>query len=332
MLAVGVAIGWSVKPESPVREVAAPTAKATSSERSSPSPTQVTSIEPRQKRPRTMMGSEQIKPDDEPSEATKLESTKMQEEMTKQLTDRQRAKFEKYILRISENVNLTESQKASLSTWMEERMKKLSDLDLTNPESITDITEMMEGISEKAISDQLMTSLTDEQKEAFTRFKEKEFQSKVDSSALKSLSQLQSVVDFEEGQRDEVYKILTAAAGEKVLQEQEQTDYTSMFTEGMGIDMDPYGLGIQQAMTDLMTESASSGQQMDNKATAKAMREMFDKRIEQKVEQLRPVLNEKQLEQYRTELKTKGLGVYGNAIMSMEVDEPGVDFAQPPNE
>jgi hypothetical protein len=201
-------------------------------------------------------------------------------------------------------------------------MTKLADMDFSNPESLEGMTDLVGGLSDKAIHDQLAATLTDEQKTAFNAFKEKEIQTKVDSAALKSLSQLQGVVDFEEGQRDEVYKILSTEAEKRILQEQEKPDPTAMFTEGMGIEMDPYGLGLQQAMTDAITERAKSGEATDTKATTQTMREIIDTRINEKVEQLRPVLNEKQLEQYRSELKTKGLGVFGTALMGMEGEGP----------
>ena len=53
----------------------------------------------------------------------------------------------------------------------------------------------------------------------------------------------------------------------------------------------------------------------------KRLREAFDKRIEAKVEALKPVLNQKQLDQYRTELKTKGMGIYGPMLMGMEASD-----------
>jgi len=51
------------------------------------------------------------------------------------------------------------------------------------------------------------------------------------------------------------------------------------------------------------------------------LRETIDKRIDAKVDLLRPVLNEKQLEQYRSELKSKGLGIYGTVLSGMEAGQ-----------
>jgi len=334
MLALGVAIGWSLKSGNPTPEVAGPVPPATVNKPpaapAQPAPIAASEAPPPGKR--AVREPSVKKPVTEPTEEQKAQVSRMQGEMTKLMTTRQRSKFDKYLQRISENVNLTETQKAAMAGWIDERMKKIGEMDFSDPKSIEGMGDVMGGLSDKAIDDQLAATLTDEQKTAFSAFKEKEIQTKVDSAALKSLSQLQGAIDFEEGQRDEVYKILSAEAEKRVLQEQEKPDPTAMFTEGMGIEMDPYGLGLQQAMTDAITERAESGAATDSKATAQTMREIIDKRINEKVEQLRPVLNEKQLEQYSSELKTKGLGVFGTALMGMEGAGPndeGAGFAIP---
>lgn len=333
MLALGVAIGWSIKSGTTAKHeslppIDTPVAAATNSTTASPPVTEIAANDTPPPGKRAIREPSLKKPTVEPAEPTeqqKKQVAQMQGEMTKLMTTRQRAKFEKYIQRISENVNLTDTQKTEMTAWLNERMKKLGEMDFSNPESLEGMTDIVGGLSNKAIDDQLAATLTDEQKAAFNTFKEKEIQTKVDSAALKSLSQLQGVIDFEEGQRDEVYKILSTEAEKRILQEQEKPDPTAMFTEGMGIEMDPYGLGLQQAMTDAITERAKSGEATDPKAATRTMREIIDNRINEKVEQLRPVLSEKQLEQYRSELKTKGLGVFGTALMGMEGEGPTHD-------
>ena len=137
--------------------------------------------------------------------------------------------------------------------------------------------------------------------------------------SLKSLSKLQGIIEFEDGQRDEVYKILTKNAEATALAESKKPDMAKMFTDGMGIEIDPYDLGFQQAMNDSITEMGTEGEASpDQEQMAKKMREMIDKRIEEKITQLRPVLNDKQLALYREELKSKGMGVYGSTMMMME--------------
>lgn len=165
----------------------------------------------------------------------------------------------------------------------------------------------MKELSTKSFDNELTKLLTDDQKTDLATITDKERQTKIDSTALKSLAKLQTAIEFQEGQRDEVYKILTAAAEKKILAESQQPDLLGLQLNGFDIDMDPYDLGLMQAMTELQ---ASPGQ------PAKTMQEIVDERIKSKVDELRPVLNADQLEQYRAELKSKGPGLLGDALMS----------------
>jgi len=232
---------------------------------------------------------------------------------------RQREKLERQIERLAENLNLTAEQKRGLTTWLDDQMKKLEGMDFTDPKSMAGIPELSKALTNNALEDQLASSLTADQKTALADFKDREHHEKVDSMALKHLSKLQGIIDLKEGQREEVYKVLSESAEASVQSENDKPDMTKLFTEGMGIEMDPYDLGLQQAMTESMGDPSMMSQAGgDQKQMAKNLREIFDKRIDAKVDQLRPVLNDTQLEQYRAELKSKGLGVYGPMLMSME--------------
>jgi hypothetical protein len=234
------------------------------------------------------------------------------------MAGRQRAKFEQYIAKLTESLALTEAQKAGLTKWLDERIEKMESMDLADPSSMTESGGMLASLTNKALEEELSKSLTEEQKASLAGFKERESQSKVDALALKNLSQMQGVFEFEEGQRDEVYKILAAAAEEKIKKQASNPDPSSIFTEGMGIEMDPYDLGIQDAMTEAFKGVGKPGETPDRKAMAENLRKVIDDRISAKVDQLRPVLNEKQLEQYRSELKNKGTGFLGNALIGLE--------------
>lgn len=314
MLVIGLLAGWLLKPASPPSEPVVetvpqrPVAQAVPAATDTPTvPTKRISREPTPADPYAGMAEEQV-----------VQVKKMQGEMAKAMVTRQRAKFEKQIERLAENLKLTDQQKSDLTRWLDVEMGKLEALDFTDMAS-----SGFEGLlTEQALEKQLAASLTAEQTTALTAFKEREHQGKVDSMALKNLSLLQGVIDFEEGQRDEVFKVLAETADEKLRATEAKPDFTKAFTEGMGIEMDPYDLGIQDALTESMTSEVSSPNAGDQVEMAKKIRQVIDQRIETKIEKLRPVLNDRQLEQYRTELKTKGLGIYGTVLMGMEGGTP----------
>ncbi len=320
MLCIGIAIGWNAKPMptpsvSPVASgLTPPPSKPVVAVASSedPPPGKHALRDSVVKKPSNMM----------PTEAEMDQAKKMQAEMSKAMVKHQRAKFEQQIDRLTESLSLTADQKAKLTNWLDDGMKKLEGLDFTDPKAMTELPELSKLLTPKALEDQLASSLSAEQQTAFTDYKEREHHDQVDAAALKSLSKLQGVIQFEDGQRDEVYQVLTKSAEASLLAKNENPDIAAMFTEGMGIEMDPYDLGLQQAMTESMGDPAKLQENAgDQKQILGKLREVIDKRIDAKVELLRPVLNDKQLEQYRTELKTKGMGVYGTVLSGLDAQD-----------
>lgn len=306
-------MGPGLKEEKTTAEVQAP--------KSSPAAAGAGSVTEEQLGPPAALGKRAIrdaKPKKAPGEADPAQIEKIQGQVTKAMAARQRARLEQHIAKLSESLSLTEAQKEGLTKWLDDRIGKLESMDLTDPSSVNNLDGVVASLTNKALEEELAKSLTGEQQVSLAGFKEREIQSKVDALALKNLSQMQGVFEFEEGQRDEVYRILAAAAEEKITRQAENPDQSALFTDGMGIELDPYDLGIQEAMTEAFNGRGTPGEVPDPKAMAENLRKVIDDRISAKVDQLRPVLNEKQLEQYRAELKNKGTGLLGNALIGLD--------------
>ena len=320
MLALGFALGWVAKPAViggnsstgvPAEVAGAPPMVAPAKSEAPPA-SLLTKRAEREAAPK--------KPADGMTAEQRAQAKKMQAEGMKMMRGNLRTRLEKQIERLAAGINLTPDQKAALTAWMEEKMKSLDNVDFTDPKSMEDLESLTKSLTAKGIEDQLEPSLSAEQKSLLAEFKDKERKGKADAGALKSLSMMQGVVEFKEGQRDEVYKLLMEDAEARALAEEENPDPSKFFTEGMGIQMDPYDLGIQKAMTDAvgMNGSKMGKESADQKEMAKRIRESIDQRIDERVEKLRPALDDQQLEQYRNELKTKGLGFYGSVLSGME--------------
>lgn len=316
MLGLGFAIGWVAKP--------VPVAKGTvtavdAAQRKSPPSATTKEAEPLVQGKRSEREPAAPKKPAGVTDEQMSQAKKMQGEMVKQMTKRYRTKFEQQIEKLAVSLNLSDEQKNKLTAWLDERMTKLEGMDFEKPESMMEITNIAKTLNNQALHEQLAPTLSEEQKVALKDFTEKEHRTKVDTAALKNLSKLQSVIEFEEGQRDKVYEILAAGADESVRHQDENPDPSQLFMEGMGMDMDPYDLGLQQAMTESVGDPMEFTKKgADQKDMSKRLREAIDKKIDAKVEALKPVLNEKQIEQYRTELKTKGMGIYGPMLMGMD--------------
>jgi CRISPR/Cas system CSM-associated protein Csm2 small subunit len=259
------------------------------------------------------------KPANMPTEEQMAQANKMQGEALKAMVKRHRAKLAQQIVRLDEKLQLTTEQKSGLTTWLDDQMKKMESMDLSDRSSFGKLHELASSITIEALENQLATTLTSDQQAALADFKDNDLHLKADAMALKSLSKLQGIIEFEDGQRDEVYKILTKNAEATTLAESKNTDMAKFYTEDMGIDMDPYDLGLQQAITDFMTDMGKEQTTtLDQSQIAQKIRELVDKRIEEKVNQLQPVLNDKQLARYREELKSKGKPNLGPVSMGTD--------------
>lgn len=324
MLGLGFAIGWMVKPvpeavrtELSAKPVESPPRPGT------PEVKETAEAKVKGKRAERPLAEEAM-PGQKDREQIKAQAEKMQTEMAKQMAQRRREKLIQHIDKLAAALGLSEAQKQVLLDRVDENLKQMADLNMMDPSSAMEMMDVMKELSPKALQDQLEPSLTEEQKVALKDFTEREHQTKVDAAALKSLSKLQGVIEFEEGQRDRVYEILASSADANLRVEEKTPDPSSFYMEGLGMDMDPYDLGLQAVMTEMVGDptkfQAGGG---DQKELAGRLREAFDKKIEEKVDALRPVLNEKQVEQYRAELKSKGMGFYGTMLMGLENTLPG---------
>jgi hypothetical protein len=247
------------------------------------------------------------------------EQIETQGEALKAMVKRHRAKLAQQIVRLDEKLQLTTEQKSGLTTWLDDQMKKMESMDLSGRSSFGKLHELASSVTIEALENQLATTLTSDQQAALADFKDNDLHLKADAMALKSLSKLQGIIEFEDGQRDEVYKILTKNAEATTLAESKNADMAKVYTEDMGIDMDPYDLGLQQAITDFMTDMGKEQTTtLDKSQIAQKIRDLVDKRIEEKVNQLQPVLNDKQLARYREELKSKGKPNLGPVFMGTD--------------
>ncbi len=322
-LGLGIAIGWFAKPDSqapaePVAlaKAAAPAARPVASADPAPSRSGKSEHKATLEKKKT-----QLDADIAAQEAKVAES---KDRMTDVLSNSYRKKLEGYLATLDENLNLTPAQKDALKKAIEaqlEEVKKLMSREDAD-ENPADFMKNLPPMGPDALDASLAAILSPEQKTAFDSYKTREKARQVDAKALKKLSHLQGLIEFKEGQRDEVYRVLSESAERSLAQPNQMAALTDAFSggAGMNIDMDPYDLGIQQIFMDSTSELGSL-QGGDQKAMAKVFQEKIDKLVEDKVNELRPVLDDAQLEKYRQELKTKGLGPYGAMFQHMGEEE-----------
>lgn len=309
-LLAGIAIGWFAKPSDSVSGNGPLAAVATAPS----SPTTATSASEKPKsetakeggpatRTRPAIDTSKREIEVKASEAGK----EMQKQLANRMTDIQRKKFEARFSKLCAELNLTSDQQAKIRAAMEERFTKMGELFTfdgsgDNTAKMKDLSSLMksDGLDEATVA-----LLTEDQKAGFDAIKAKERQSRIDSKALKDLGNLGTVLDLTQEQKDAVYGVLSEQAA-KHEDAQKSTGMMNMFTEGMGVQIDD-----ELGMSDILQEQMES--HGDNRPPdgdiKKLMADTIKKRTDERVEALRPVLNEQQLQQYRTHLETKAAGM-----------------------
>lgn len=255
--------------------------------------------------------------------------------MMESMAQRQRTRLDLHVDRLHASLSLSQDQRLKLTAWLDENTKSAGDYDMMamsgDPKKAY---EAQNAFSPEGLEEYLAGMLAPEQKGALAEFQQRDKQGKVDALALKNLSQIQKVVDFGDGQRDQVYQILSEAAERKLSEAPKTEKMMSFMHESMGIETDPYDLGVDTLMQSMMgdPETMDVNALKDTKAMVQNLRDELARRIDQKVELLQPVLNEKQLEQYRTELRTRGGGFVDQMIMGLEMmgkkDDPTIIISE----
>jgi hypothetical protein len=251
---------------------------------------------------------------------TQEEGEKAMNQMRQAAVDRFRKKLEQYVAGLDENLTLTPDQKARLQSAIEAQHAELTALMNTESGDSQVVFDKIPELGPPALEAVLAASLSPEQKSALETYKSKERARQADTKALKKLALLQGIFDFKEGQRDEVYRLLSESAAASLAKTESPTSFDEVFAGASGIDMDPYDLGIQQLMMESAQDANARGKG-DHQSMLATFRQKVDQLIEDKVNELKPILDEAQLEKYREELRSKGLGHFGTMLNAVPEGE-----------
>lgn len=240
----------------------------------------------------------------------------------------QRKKFDLRLAKLTRELNLTPAQVAELQALWEEHSENMGGLMSGDSPSVKEALKFANLMGGRNLDELLKDSFTAEQQEAFAAFEKKEFEQKVESRALKGLAQL-SFLDLRDNQRDAVMEVLYTEAEE----EQKKSDalpanaMTGMIADGFGIEIDA---GVGGFISGAITEGLSTGETDVAASTSddfmKRMQASQQKRIDEKVEALAPILDEIQLSDYRESLESKNQSPFGSFFFPVN---PGAEVVVP---
>jgi F0F1-type ATP synthase delta subunit len=216
------------------------------------------------------------------------------EQMKQQMAEIEREKFETRFSTLSAGLNLSPEQQAKIRATMDESLKKMGG-DATN----SSVQMMKIGSLDNVIT----SVLSEDQQAALTTIKAKHRQNRIESKALKSLADLTMVLDLNEEQKDAVYGVLS----EQVVKQEEV-----LGASGVARISNMRGTPIEKTADSNIAEAVLA---------SLVSPEDLEKRTNERVEAMRSVLNERQLQQYRTYLQKKPSG--GISISKPVVTPPG---------
>lgn len=316
-IGLGIAIGWIVKPdpEAPSSDVAKAKTPEASNRKDPPA-----SKPPVTESDRTTTPSVRVVgggPQEEISEEQREEMEKYQSRFGDMMKKRRMAKLDARISKLVAQLNLTPDQEAALRKAAEENVAGIDSMMSGDfdPSQLSGLT------GEGGLDDALAEILTDEQKEEHEALKKRELANKVEARALKNLAKL-SNLDMTQEQKDAAYDILYKQAEETVGQESPANGIFTAVTEGFGIELDAADIGIDfGAIGAEAYEDAKNGETPDQGDIMARLKESQQKQIDKKVEALRPVLDDAQLEQYRKSLEIQQGGIFGGILGGFETGE-----------
>ena len=304
-IALGFAIAWLVKPQEIVttdtKASAAMQAPASTETKESRITTRATSTTPREESSAPKASSNVIESDSP--------------EFMKMIEKQQKAKFDARITRLVKELNLTPAQEAELRKLWKKKAEGIAAL-IQGEEGMESAEEIASVMTGSGIEDTLEPLLTDEQKEALAELQQRELDNRVESRALKGLAKL-SFLDLRPEQKDAMMELLYEQAEEKEKSPGAESAVMGMVTGSLGLDIDIDDLGLEE----IIGEQIEEGDEPANPADFMArLQENQQRRIDEKVAALEPVLDDDQLERYRESLESKQGGILGHFLGGFDHD------------
>lgn len=306
-LPIGFASGWLAKPSNDSKIV-----------KSTPIAASVQESEPKKKLPRPGSLSPSQKARKQPTMGSSFtingdSADELSPEMKKMVEDAKNSQMDmmsksvagKFDLRIASMVaklGLDAAQESALRAFFDGQLKKIDPSLMMAGGSPEKYAEMAAALRGDGLKEFMADQLDEKQLEEFDALEKRKHENKVESAALKNLAKLQQTLDLSDSQKDEIFGLYVENAKQKLDNQSDSSFVSEAMMSSMGVSMDLEEMGLESVME--MPEM--TGGEMDQATMMQFMKDSRQKKIDQKVKKLSPILNENQLSQYRKSLENKG--------------------------
>ena len=232
-----------------------------------------------------------------------------------------RSRFNQRIAAINSELNLNSDQEKALRGFFDRQLAKINfSNSMKGDADKKTIMATAAALRGDGLRDYMASYLDTEQMKALDAFQERKRNSRIEARALKEFAKLQQDLNLRDDQKDKAYALI-AGDVEKQLEAQSDADYVFravLSSTGLGIDVGDMDMDMGEMM------ALKDGQKPRSPAvTMNSFREKRQKRINEKIALLAPVLDEPQLKRYRKNLEKSG-GLLQQILMSVEkVEDEG---------
>jgi hypothetical protein len=256
----------------------------------------------------------------DPDKVDPTEIDKRSEEIRATMRARQMDRFTNQAAKWSAVLGLEKSQQEQL---MDIAAAQLDELDKLAVEGIengdpTAISESarraMELVSGQALNTSLAGMLTPEQRKVYEEFSVRQNISRAESGALRQLAGLNEDLMLSPEQRNQVYGIFYEQALANAANDNGLGGAIDNLTSSAGLSVDPAMKNILSSVATRGLAELASGRPLDPQALEAMARETMKQSVDKQVEGLRGVLDEAQLEFYRTQLNERMQALTGESF------------------
>ena len=216
-------------------------------------------------------------------------------------------KVERLIAKLVKDLNLTPEQEKELERYFAEQMELANGSFTGNfdPENARASMNALAALEGKGLDGLMEDLLTPEQEELWVEREEKRAHREADSAALKGLSNIGSVLEIDEEQRDALYDLFYK---KKQVKEEANTAGNGLgailgnLTSGMGENMDADSLLGPDFGEAVVAAHQDGGGAVD---MADLLSKQRERQIDREMGELESILNEEQLGDYREHLEAQ---------------------------
>lgn len=224
--------------------------------------------------------------------------------MDKIFSDRQKKTHENLLADLARKLNLNEEQKGHLAKVLDGRMEEIRRKMKKGKEEkgefqMKEIGALIRG---EGMRESIAVFLSDKQLSAYDSHKKEEWSRQVESRAYKDLAQINSILELNEAQKDQVYEILYEDAGTKMEANRDVQAFMGMLSGQMGVGIDVGDDGVADMME--LTVMLESEGDLDENEIMRQMQERRTTRNAEKIDRMKPILDDQQLERYREHLES----------------------------